>query len=85
MFVTKCVRTPLEDWASDFTCHKLHWELFNISRPTTGIDLCHKHISIVKSVVSSELCRGCAGEAEVEGSTKVEGGAETVEGEAKVL
>ena len=51
MFVTKCVRTPLEDWASDFTCHKLHWELFNISRPTTGIDLCHKHISIVKSVV----------------------------------
>ena len=75
--VTESVRT-----SSDFTCHKLHWKHF--SRHATGIDsyLCHTYISIF---VSSELCRGCAGEAEVEGGTKVKGGAETVEGEAKVL
>ena len=48
------------------------------------ISLSHVHL-YRKNVVSSELCRGCAGEAEVEGSTKVKGGAETVEGETEVL
>lgn len=46
--------------------------------------LCHTYLSIVKHFVSSELCRSCEGEAQVEGGTKVEGGTTAVEGEAKI-